>query len=497
MPPDRTLNVPALPAAEASARSVAPAGLLEAVPALTVARVLRIGAAMCFIGHGAFGILTKEAWIPYFAVAGIPRDTAFTLMPLVGTLDIVVGVLTLVTPRRAVLLYMAVWGLWTASLRPLTGEGVWELLERAGNYGVPLAFLVLVGWGASLRSWVSHVVSPPITPERARRVAIVLRWTTALLLIGHGGYGAFQQKALLATHYASVGLPGLAVPVIGWFEILLGLAVLRHAAPRLLLVVVVWKVATELLYPVSGAPLWEFIERGGSYAAPLALLLLSTTSPPRPFITHHNRSRTMAAFRLALVVVAGTVAGMITPSAAHADAVALAADTSWSSLSDGDLVRELRSGGYVLACRHAMTDHDARDRGRDRASQRNLIEEGVRQARMIGDAIRSLGIPIGEVRSNPMYRNRETAEYAFGRMEVDSTLAGREAVAVLRGILRTPVPSGTNHAIMTRTGILRGAFEGYRTGPIEEGNCVVVRPGGDGNFTVVAHLTPADWRRMR
>ncbi len=34
----------------------------------------------------------------------------------------------------------------------------------------------------------------------------------------------------------------------------------------------VWKVGTELLRPMVGEPTWEFIERGGSYAAPLALL---------------------------------------------------------------------------------------------------------------------------------------------------------------------------------------------------------------------------------
>lgn len=266
----------------ASARQLSAAALREAVPTLTVAGAFRVGVAMCFIGHGAFGILTKEAWVPYFAFAGISRDWAFILMPVVGTVDILAGVLTLVSPRRALLLYMVVWGLWTAALRPLTGEGVWELLERAGNYGVPLAFLVFVGWGTSLRSWADRIELPRITPERAARVMIVLRWTTALLLVGHGGFGAFQHKALLAGHYAAVGLPGSLVPMIGWFEILLGIAVLIRPAPQLLLFILGWKVATELLYQISGAPVWEFVERGGSYAAPLALYLLLATNAPDP-----------------------------------------------------------------------------------------------------------------------------------------------------------------------------------------------------------------------
>ncbi len=36
----------------------------------------------------------------------------------------------------------------------------------------------------------------------------------------------------------------------------------------------VWKVATELLRPAVGEPFWEFIERGGSYAANIALLFV-------------------------------------------------------------------------------------------------------------------------------------------------------------------------------------------------------------------------------
>ena len=38
--------------------------------------------------------------------------------------------------------------------------------------------------------------------------------------------------------------------------------------------VCIWKIATETLYLAAGAPLWEVVERGGSYAAPLALALL-------------------------------------------------------------------------------------------------------------------------------------------------------------------------------------------------------------------------------
>jgi hypothetical protein len=40
------------------------------------------------------------------------------------------------------------------------------------------------------------------------------------------------------------------------------------------MLVFVWKLGTEALRPLAGEPIWEFIERGGSYGAPLALAWL-------------------------------------------------------------------------------------------------------------------------------------------------------------------------------------------------------------------------------
>src|SRR5439155_23631104 len=74
--------------------------------------VLRIALCCEFVGHGAFGVLRKAAWIPYFQLFGIPEAWAWYLMPMVGSVDIALGTLTLVAPRRAALLYMAVWGLF-------------------------------------------------------------------------------------------------------------------------------------------------------------------------------------------------------------------------------------------------------------------------------------------------------------------------------------------------------------------------------------------------
>ncbi len=116
--------------------------------------LLRLACAAEFIGHGAFGIITKAVWVPYFGVVGIPEDVAYRLMPVIGTIDISLGILVLLTPVRAALLYMAFWGFMTATIRPIAGEPVWEFLERAPNWGVPLALLYLRGWGTTLRTWL-------------------------------------------------------------------------------------------------------------------------------------------------------------------------------------------------------------------------------------------------------------------------------------------------------------------------------------------------------
>jgi hypothetical protein len=227
----------------------------------------------------------KASWVPYFTALGFSPAMAYRLMPIVGTVDILNGVAVLLSPCRALLLWMASWTLFTSLLRPLAGEGFWETLERAGNYGVPMAFLVMSGWARSWREWFEPIVPRPMPAPgapRMARVALLLRLTTGLLLIGHGGYGAFMHKQMLVDQYASAGLavipialPGL-VGGIGWFEILLGLSVIVAPHPALLLFIFAWKIATETLYPVSGAPIWEFIERGGSYGAPLALWLLES-----------------------------------------------------------------------------------------------------------------------------------------------------------------------------------------------------------------------------
>ena len=118
---------------------------------------LRIAIAMCFIGHGSFGMITKEIWCNYFAVFGIGKVMAYTLMPWLGSFDILMGLIILVYPVRAIALWLLIWATITATLRPLSGEPFAELIERAGNFGVPLAFLILNGGVSSWKQLFTKV----------------------------------------------------------------------------------------------------------------------------------------------------------------------------------------------------------------------------------------------------------------------------------------------------------------------------------------------------
>jgi hypothetical protein len=112
---------------------------------------------------------------------------------------------------------------------------------------VPLAFLVLLGTGRSFADWFSARPAPPLTETRAARIGWILRVTTALLLIGHGGFDVAMHKDW-SSYPAAIGISPATLAahslraVGGWFECALGMLVLAWPTHALLLFVFVWKV---------------------------------------------------------------------------------------------------------------------------------------------------------------------------------------------------------------------------------------------------------------
>jgi len=236
--------------------------------------IFRIAIAMCFIGHGAFGIITKQVWCNYFGVFGIGPDMACDLMPVVGSMDILMGILMIVYPMRIVPGWLVFWGIFTALLRPLSGEPLAEFLERAGNYGIPFALLLLLSREKYSNYWFSKIKSDFKTDsEVIKKVDICLRITAFLLLAGHGWLNLILKQGLLS-QYQSLGFSNtiLTAQVIGILEIAAAFIILVKPIPNFLIIVFILKVISELFYPQY--PFWEWVERGGSYTAILSLWLI-------------------------------------------------------------------------------------------------------------------------------------------------------------------------------------------------------------------------------
>src|SRR5512138_3505922 len=85
---------------------------------------------------------------------------------------------------------------------------------------------------------------------------------------------------------------------------------------------------------------------------------------------------------------------------------AFAQSSSW--------IAALRQGGYVIVLRHGATYPDQADTDplnmQNVDKQRQLNDQGRALARQIGDAMRKLKIPVGEVRTSQFYRAQETGK---------------------------------------------------------------------------------------
>jgi uncharacterized membrane protein YphA (DoxX/SURF4 family) len=247
-----------------------------AIPSFTIHQklqyTLRLAVAMCFIGHGAFGIITKPIWCNYFAVFGIGHDPAYRLMPLLGSFDMLMGIIMLIYPIRLIPLWLVIWGIVTACLRPLSGEPFAEFIERAGNFGAPLALLILSG---GVLKNIGNIFTPidenvDVDFKILARFLICLRIIIFLLFVGHGWLNIIGKKALLS-QYSALGFSNVdyVAYAIGICEITAALIVLIRPYRPLILILLIWKITSEFFYPHH--EIFEWIERGGSYGVLLAL----------------------------------------------------------------------------------------------------------------------------------------------------------------------------------------------------------------------------------
>lgn len=167
-----------------------------------------------------------------------------------------------------------------------------------------------------------------------------------------------------------------------------------------------------------------------------------------------------------------------------------------AGVADPEVWALLERGGQVVLIRHAVTVPGMGDppgmRMDDCSTQRNLSEEGRRDARRLGAAFRARGIAVDRVLSSPWCRCLETARLAFGTAEPWPPLGnlfGRpqardEQVRHMRA-LAGEQRTGGNLVLVSHASTI-SALTGVSPGTAET---VVVTPQGSGRFTVAGRLT--------
>ena len=179
---------------------------------------------------------------------------------------------------------------------------------------------------------------------------------------------------------------------------------------------------------------------------------------------------------------------------------------AWSAAAqvDPSIVATLREGGLVLYMRHTSTDFSQNDAAMrsydDCSSQRNLTDKGRDEARAIGEHVRRLKIPIGEVLASPFCRTMETARLAFGKAQISPDVRGGPSrpedpvrYAALKKLLSGRVPKGENLVISSHA----NPFYALAGPPyLAEGEIAVVKPLGD-SFTIVGRIRVQDWQALQ
>jgi phosphohistidine phosphatase SixA len=173
---------------------------------------------------------------------------------------------------------------------------------------------------------------------------------------------------------------------------------------------------------------------------------------------------------------------------------------------DRQMAEALRGGGHIVYFQHGPTDPAQRDADPNNlancATQRNLTEAGRAQAQEIGEAFRTLNIPVGPVLSSEYCRAQEYARLAFDKAEVAPGLVLPDPLTeeqkaqnteALKDLLATPPPVGTNTVMVAHSPNIRLAA-GVDL-PVE-GGAAVFRVGRGGAPTLVAGVLPGEWTAL-
>jgi broad specificity phosphatase PhoE len=185
-------------------------------------------------------------------------------------------------------------------------------------------------------------------------------------------------------------------------------------------------------------------------------------------------------------------------------AILPAASGSQPSLQQPAWLEDLRLGGYVIVLRHGATVSDQANvdaMSRKSSGERQLNVEGRAQAKLIGESMRKLNIPVDMVLTSTIQRAVDTATLlGFGAVIATPDLAegapdemNRRTLAFRRRVA-TPPPADNNVVIVTHKPNIVDAF-GANWSDVREGEASVFEPDRHGGYKLIVRVQANEWAK--
>ena len=167
------------------------------------------------------------------------------------------------------------------------------------------------------------------------------------------------------------------------------------------------------------------------------------------------------------------------------------------------LIKSLQAGGHVIVMRHASSPGEIpqKPNADNVGPERQLDAEGRNTSTAMGEALRRLKIPIGEVLTSPTYRAQETARLArlpnpLPVMELGEGSGTMQAVSPAQTEwLQKKVkefPRGTNTVLITHVPNISAAFPGEKPA-LAQGEALVFETDGKAGARVVGRIKIEEW----
>ena len=125
--------------------------------------ILAVVTGLLLLGHGALALGAKPLLVRHWQSIGVIAADAGgqSFVRRMGALEVTGALLVILWPTRILCLAIVGWKLFTEMLFVVAGDPPWEVLERGGSYGAPLALFVVLSYGAARAYRVAGRVRPP------------------------------------------------------------------------------------------------------------------------------------------------------------------------------------------------------------------------------------------------------------------------------------------------------------------------------------------------